>query len=38
MDRIVILGDEGSIIEEGTHEELMKKDNSHYKKLSKINF
>jgi ABC-type multidrug transport system fused ATPase/permease subunit len=37
MDRIVLLGDEGAIIEEGTHEELMKKDDSYYRKLSKIN-
>jgi ATP-binding cassette subfamily B protein len=32
MDRIIIL-DEGNIVEQGSHEELLKKENSLYKKL-----
>jgi ATP-binding cassette subfamily B protein len=37
MDRIIFL-DKGKIIEEGTHSELMKKQNGHYKKLWEMHY
>jgi len=35
MDRIVVI-DDGAIVEQGTHHELLAKDNGHYKKLWQI--